>query len=353
MKLSRNAFFLLAALALGSVPACKWDSGNRTKVAIITNNPEEFWSYCEAGGRKAAKEFNVDLIFRKPAKGEYTEQMNIIKDLENKGVAGMAVSVINPAEQAPDLKLIAAKMKLITMDNDADGSDRICYIGTDNYAAGHAVGRLVKDVMPQGGTLAIFVGQTSPLNARQRFWGLVDELNGNKERSKFPDARFDDTIGGKYKLYRNSAITDNANREQAQINAQQALDKIGSEPNVCMIGLWAYNPPAILEAVRSDAKFSHVKIVGFDEADETLQGIEKGQIHGSVVQDPFMFGYRSVEILAAEAHGDQSKRLDKAIPYRVITKDGGPKEKIDGVEIENLKAADFRAQLKQLVESVK
>src|SRR5438034_201115 len=83
-----------------------------------------------------------------------------------------------------------------------------------------AVGTLVREALPEGGTLAIFVGQTSPLNARQRFWGLVDELNGVKERKDFPDARFDGSIGGKYKIYRNVAITDNANRETAQVNAQ-------------------------------------------------------------------------------------------------------------------------------------
>jgi ABC-type sugar transport system substrate-binding protein len=55
------------------------------------------------------------------------------------------------------LKILAGKLKLVTMDNDADGSDRICYIGTDNYAAGRMVGRLVREVMPNGGDIAIFV----------------------------------------------------------------------------------------------------------------------------------------------------------------------------------------------------
>src|ERR1700733_10132347 len=125
MKLSRVLLVFWAVL-LGIIPACKTSSG-KLKVAIITNNPEEFWSFCDAGARKAAEKYDVDLIFRRP--NDLTEQMNIIKDLENKGFAGMAVSVINPAEQAPELKLLSEKMKLITMDNDAEGSGRICYIG--------------------------------------------------------------------------------------------------------------------------------------------------------------------------------------------------------------------------------
>jgi ribose transport system substrate-binding protein len=353
MNLSRLLSMLLVpAVLLGMAPGCKQESG-KIKVAIVTNNPEEFWSFCDAGARKAAEKNGVELIFRKPDKGDVTVQMDIVKALESQGVAGMAVSVINPEEQAPELKLLSEKMKLVTMDNDADGSGRICYIGTDNYAAGHEVGRLVGQILPEGGTLAVFVGQASPLNARQRFWGLVDELNGKKDRTDFANPHFDGLIGGKYKLYENGAVTDGANREQAQINAAQALAKIGSEPNVCMIGLWAYNPPKILEAVLSDARYKHVKIVGFDEAFETLDGIMKGHIYATVVQDPYRFGFQSVEVLAAEARGDTSKRVLAPIPYRVVTKDGGAPKIRNGVEIMNLKAADFSDHLKQLLAEVK
>jgi ribose transport system substrate-binding protein len=359
MKLSHIALFLASGLAAVAIPACNKDSdknkaGSNIQVAVVTNNDEEFWSYCDAGARKAAKDFDVTLIFRKPEKGSFSTQMQIIGDLENKGVAGMAVSVINPEEQAQELKILAKKMKLITMDNDAAGSDRICYIGTDNYAAGREVGRLVREAMPEGGTLAVFVGQTTPINARERFWGMVDELNGTAGRNEFPNARFEGEIGGKYKIYRGGAITDNADRTQAQINAQQALEKIGAEPSVCMIGLWAYNPPKILEAVRSDKKYKHVKIVAFDEAWETLDGIDSGEIYSTVVQDPFNFGYRSVEILAAEARGDKTKSANvKPIAYRVISKNGGTSKTVDGVVIENLKATEFRDHLKALLDSVK
>ena len=176
MKLSHIAVFLAVGLAAVAVPACNKDSdknkaGSNIQVAVVTNNDEEFWSYCDAGARKAAKDFDVTLIFRKPEKGSFSTQMQIIGDLENKGVAGMAVSVINPEEQANELKILAKKMKLITMDNDAAGSDRICYIGTDNYAAGREVGRLVREAMPEGGTLAVFVGQTTPINAREPLLG--------------------------------------------------------------------------------------------------------------------------------------------------------------------------------------
>ncbi len=357
MKLSRLFLFLLPPFLLGIVPACKKDSG-KLKIAVVTNNPELFWTYCEAGARKAAQENDVELIFRKPEKGDVSVQMDIVRALEKQGVAGIAVSVLNPDNQAPDLKILAGKMKLVTMDNDAPESDRICYVGTDNYAAGRMVGKLVKEVMPNGGDLAIFVGQEAPLNARERFWGVIDELEGRKDRriGDPPPPRFEGKIAGKYDLWQNGAVTDGANREVAKDNASKALAKIGNNPNVCMIGLWAYNPPAILEALGD--KYQQVKVVAFDEDDKTLLGIESGRVHASVIQDPYQFGYKSVEILAAEARGNTSKRIHEPIPYRVVTKngtnkDGKASETIDGVEIKYLKAQEYRQYLETLISSTK
>jgi len=71
-----------------------------------------------------------------------------------------------------------------------------------------------------------------------------------------------------------------------------------------------------------------VKVVGFDEDLVTLQAVADGQIEGTVVQDPYNYGYKSVEVLAAIARGDESKAQGvekaKSQPYQVITKDGGP-----------------------------
>lgn len=356
MRISRLVLLLLPAFLLGMVPACKKDSG-KIKVAVVTNNPAVFWTYCEAGARKAAQENDVELIFRKPEKGEVNVQMDIVKALEKQGVAGMAVSVIDPDNQAPELKILASKMKLLTMDNDADGSDRICYVGTDNYAAGRMVGRLVRDVMPDGGDLAIFVGQSTPLNARERFWGVIDELENKADRrTDFPAPIYQSKVAGKYDLWLKGAVTDGANPEVAKDKAAEALRKIGNNPSVCMIGLWAYNPPAILEAIGD--KHPQVKVVGFDEDDKTLLAIESGRIHASVVQDPYQFGYKSVEILAHEARGKTDKRIDKPIPYRVVTKSGtnkkgDPSETIDGVTVQYLKALDYREFLGTLIQSTK
>ncbi len=74
----------------------------------------------------------------------------------------------------------------------------------------------------------------------------------------------------------------------------------------CLVGLWSYNGPAILNAVRDAGKNGQMKIVCFDEEDETLAGVKSGDIYGTVVQQPFEFGHQSMINLAKVIGGDKS-----------------------------------------------
>jgi ribose transport system substrate-binding protein len=161
-------------------------SGARPVVALVSNNSEQFWNICEAGARAAERELKdkplaVDVVFRRPSNATAAEQQQIIDDLLSKGVKAIAISVIDPKNQVDYLNSIAARVPLITQDNDAPATKRRCYIGTDNLKAGRAVGKLIKEAMPQGGAVAIFVGQLEPLNAQQRRQGVLDELDGKPE----------------------------------------------------------------------------------------------------------------------------------------------------------------------------
>jgi ribose transport system substrate-binding protein len=268
--------------------------------------------------------------------------MQIVRELVAKGVKGIAVSVINPEEQTPELRNVAKETNLLTVDNDATESGRLCYIGTDNYEAGKAVGRLVKEVMPQGGTIAIFVGQITPINARLRFDGVVDELAG-KKGAKGPTY-------GKYTLYKGEAITDGASRATCLDNAKDAIEKLSGVENVCMVGLWAYNAPAILEAAKSKNAAGRIKIVSFDEYPDTLTAIERGEIYATVVQDPYNFGYKSVELMAEMAKsGDTSiatKQPLQNIDYRVVVKEAG-KDPVTGKP--RLASSEFQKELNRLL----
>jgi ribose transport system substrate-binding protein len=143
--------------------------------------------------------------------------------------------------------------------------------------------------------------------------------------------------------------------EQATCRAK-VDDTIVSKPGVnCMVGLWAYNPPAILEGVKAAKKEGKIVIVGFDENEETLQGIKDGHIFGTVVQNPYQFGYEAVKILAAYAKGnpnpldrpdiDKDKRI--YVKHRVIAKEQ-PKFTKDSKDHPYVEVNAYHADLKKL-----
>lgn len=345
------------AVVVACVPACSKKESGKIKIGVVTNCTAEFWKICEAGATKAAQEYDVELQFREPEKNfDPASQTPIVEAWEKQGFGGIAVSVINPEGQTETLLRISKKIPLITMDNDADKSGRLCYIGIDNYEGGKAVGRLIKKQLPNGGTVAIFIGDMKSANGRARTGGVLDELAGQKD-AQGTDATHPNKPDLKGKMFGKYFLVDGAAKEDgsptnAQAVASGVLGRVQGLPDLCMVGLYAYNPPAILADARAKKMANQIKIIGFDEDWETLKGIASGEIVATVVQDPFMYGYKSVEALAAKARGDDSKLVKEPIPYRVITKDGGPDETVNGLVVKNLKVADFEAKLRSDLASV-
>lgn len=272
----------------------KQSTSSGVKVAFISNNPAEFWTIAEAGARKAEQETGAQVSFKRPQDGSAGTQKQIIEDLLAQGVKAISVSVISPDNQTDFLNEVAQRVPVLCVDNDASKSKRKCYLGTANLQAGRSVGDLVKEVMPKGGKVAIFVGQLDPLNARERRQGVIDVLEGLAESKSLRESP-DGKKYGNYELI--GTYTDNVDQAKAKDNAADVLAKHQNEENLCLVGLWAYNPPAILAAVKDAKRVGKVKIVGFDEQDITLDAIKSGEIHGTVVQQPFEFGYQSVKMM--------------------------------------------------------
>ncbi len=286
--------------------AKKYQSGDKTTgdgkptVAFVTNGIASFWVIAEKGAKAAGAEAGVNVEVRMPAAdGAVANQKRMVEELLAMKVDGIAISPIDPDNQTDLLNEAAAQTKLVTQDADAPKSNRLAYIGMDNYQAGRMCGKLIKEANPDGGKVILFVGRLEQLNARLRRQGVIDEL---LDRS--PDASRNDPNDGEIKGEKFTILdtrTDNFDFAAAKALPEDALSRY---PDVdCMVGLFAYNPPYILEAVRGANKLGKVKVVAFDEDDATLQAIKDGHCYGTIVQNPYRYGYDSVMLLAKMAKG--------------------------------------------------
>ncbi len=274
---------------------------NKPKIAVITNCAVDFWTIAGKGAKAAAKDFNADVDFRMPALMTAAEQHRIIEDLVARGIQGIAISVVDSANQTSVLnRIIPERVHFITQDGDlGEGSRRKCYIGTDNVSAGWRVGKLIREAIPDGGKIVIFVGKLDVSNARERRQGVIAAIAGlpltqskGDQAHKLASDPYPVALG-KYTLI--DTKTDNADKEKCYANV---LDTLIKHPEVnCLVGLWGYNVPAMIAGVRREKRENQIKLVGFDEEEMTLQGIKDGVVHASVVQNPYVFGYESVHIL--------------------------------------------------------
>src|SRR5262245_37151086 len=297
-------FRLMSILALWLLfSSCSSNTETKQlKLAFVTNNSADFWTIARKGVEKADNELtDVSAEFRLTSDGTAAEQKRIIDDLMTKGVNGIAISPVDPENQTSLINDVAQKALVITQDSDAPNSNRACYVGTDNVAAGRQAGQLIKDVLPGGGKIMLFVGKLDARNAQERIQGIKEVIG---DSIQIIDVR-----------------TDDVDDVRAKSNAADTLVKY---PDVkALVGLWSYNGPAILNAVKEANKIGQVKIVTFDEADETLGGIQSGAIYATVVQQPFEFGYQAIKLMAQTLNGDKSSipaNKQIIIPTLVVNK---------------------------------
>lgn len=232
----------LAKLLAGGGAAA---AGEGPEYAFITNGVADFWTIGKAGAEKAAADLGVKAAVIMPS--SITDQTRKIEDLLTRGTAGIAISPINPGNQGEVLAKAAAATTLITHDSDAPDSPRQVYIGMDNYEAGLICGKLVRDALPDGGKVMLFIGRLDQDNSQRRRQGCIDGILGRE-----PDAARRDEPGaviksddGKYEIL--GTMTDQFDRAKAKANAEDALLR---HPDVAaMVGLFEYNPPLILEAL--------------------------------------------------------------------------------------------------------
>ena len=325
MKAARFLLSFACASALLLGWGCKKPTDSKSStvtIAYVTNGVDPFWDLCAAGVRIAEKEFNIKCEVHMPTKG-VVDQKRIMESLLAKGVNGIAISPIDAANQTKFLNEIAQNTKLITQDADAPDSDRLAYIGTNNYLAGRALGKLVKAAIPEGGEVFILVGRLEQLNARQRRQGVIDELLGKPEQ-KLGSVKFDaedaknlTAEGSKYIIL--ETRTDNFDKAKAKSNAESGIAKYKNLK--CMVGLFAYNPPACLDAIKEAGLTGKIKVCGFDEPDAMLQAIKDGTAYGTISQQPWKYGYESVKMLKNILDGQAPASTFLEVPFLVVTKE--------------------------------
>jgi ribose transport system substrate-binding protein len=294
---------LIATLAMALGCASAATAQDKKSLAFVVNGASDFWKIAEAGVKKAQGELpKYNLQFRYPEQASAAAQQRVMEDLVAAGVAGIMVSSVDPKNQTDGLNRIAGQSVLFTTDSDAPKSKRVAYIGSSNVELGKDAGKLMLKALPQGGKCIGFVGLPGADNARERIEGVKETIKGSKVQ--LIDVRGDEIDQGR-----------------AKRNVEDAL---AANPDVaCLVGFYSYNTPRIYEVLKETGKLGKIKVIGFDEDPITLGGVKEGTISGTVVQQPFEWGYQGMKLMAGYLEGKKSgipKDGIIIVPGKVIDK---------------------------------
>ena len=302
------------AIALGTGSAVAAD---KKVLAFVVNGASDFWKIAEAGVKKAQGELpNYDLQLKYPEQAAAAVQQRMMDDLVAAGAAGIMVSAVDPKNQVEHLNKIASQALLFTTDSDAPNSKRIAYIGSSNVDLGKDAGKLMLKALPNGGKCVGFVGLPGADNARERIEGVKETIKGSKV--ELVDVRGDEI-----------------DQTRAKRNVE---DILAAMPDIsCMVGFYSYNTPRIYEVLKEAGKLNKIQIIGFDEDPITLGGVKEGAIAGTVVQQPFEWGYQGMKLMAKYIEGDKS-----GVPANGIII-------VPGKVIDKANVDDFMASMKTML----
>ncbi|MGJ4887734.1 sugar-binding protein [Bradyrhizobium sp. HKCCYLRH3099] len=303
---------LAVALGVGSAGAA-----DKKVLAFVVNGASDFWKIAEAGVKKAQGELpDYNLQLKYPEQAAAAVQQRMLDDLVAAGAAGIMVSAVDPKNQTEHLNKIAGQTVLFTTDSDAPQSKRIAYIGSSNTELGKDAGKMMLKALPNGGKCVGFVGLLGADNARERIEGVKETIKGSKV--ELVDVRGDEI-----------------DQTRAKRNVE---DILAAMPDVsCLVGFYSYNTPRIYEVLKEAGKLGKIKIIGFDEDPITLGGVKDGAIEGTVVQQPYEWGYQGMKLMAKVVQGDKS-----GVPANGIII-------VPGKVIDKSNVDDFMAQMKQML----
>ncbi len=302
MRSNKSPFFLVSVLVLAVASTSCHGGGNRETAApptparpltfvIVPKGVHPYFEPVYRGFEAAAKKYGILAEIDAPPRFDVALQVKVIEDLIARGVSGIAISanddqglvaVIHEAAQAG--------IKVITVDAPAPSSEALTYIGTDNESAGYEAGKRMAAAMGGQGSIAVLQGGMAATNLNLRTRGFMRAL-----------AEYGTGITV-------VAVVDEGGDFAMSVNKTEEI--LAEYPKLgAIFSVSAEGAPAAAAVLKRQGRAGKVRVAGFDDLGDTLQGIRDGSIVFCVVQNTYRMGWLSVERLRDVVNGRTVPRV--------------------------------------------
>jgi len=255
-------------------------SGKLTLAVIPMGTTHEFWKSIHAGALQASRELGVSIVWKGPLKeDDREEQIQIVETFISAGVDALILSPLDdralaqPVREAKNLGI-----PTIIFNSALQGNYHESFVATDNYRGGVVGADYLGTLMKGKGTLILLRVSEGSEGSTQREEGFLDTIKTN-----YPGIEIlsDNQYGG--------ITTESAYRTcETLLNRFGAVDAIFTPNESTTFGC--------LRALQDRGLAGKILFVGFDSSEKLIEALEKREILGLVLQNPYRMGCLSVQI---------------------------------------------------------
>lgn len=312
MKKRIVCLLVLVALVASLGFAAGAKESTKPRIAVLLPGTVEFFSVQKRGLDKAAKEFDLQLIYA-DAEWDAGKQLNQVENFVASGVDMVLLCAADNLALLPAVGLCReAGIPLITFTNvlgeDPDGKldGVISYIGINDYVQGVKQGEMAEALLGSGPANIVLI-EGEPGTSAQRFRSQGFESIA----SKHPN----------WKIVYRQAI--NGWSKELALAAVEAFLQTGTRVDL-ISAQWhagaAAAATAIAEARYDETKGSKTFVTGLEYAKEVQPMIVSGAVSATSYASIADMGYTVVELAAKHLKGEAVPQVVSIQPH-IVTKD--------------------------------
>ena len=278
------------------------DKDERISLSVIPKGTTHvFWKSIQAGAIKAGRERGVQINWIGPEKEDDRQQQIALVDNQviNQAHGIVLAPIDEMALRRPVRSAVDKGIPVVIIDSGLKDSENVytSYISTDNFEGGRIAALQLAKLIDEMGKVIVLREAEGAASTEARANGFLQEIKNHPKSEIVSENQY---VG--------------VTKAQAQQAAENILLRFSDDSGRLTIdGVFCPNESityGMLQALRRRRLTGQIKFIGFDSSDPLIKGLEQHEIHGLVVQNPFMMGYLGVKTMLKHLSG---KSVDKVI----------------------------------------
>ena len=321
--------------------------GGKPYIAVVSKGEQhDFWQQVKLGANAAAEKYVVDITFEgPPSESDVQIQVEMLNNAMAKNPVAIALAALNTNSVVDQLQQTkSAGIPVIGFDSgvpEAPEGSIWANAATNNYAAAGMAAEKMFDVIKariekatpaKPATIVVMNQDASGESLLSRGKGFRDTMvkliDKNTSLSMSDIAvtgntayiAADSPTSGKSVFIEmvvpaSAAMTDATNSSQAVLNKATSDNILGifCSNEATVKGLLAATNDGA--ALKSNAMYKNIVVVGYDAGAAQKNAVRQQYFLGSITQDPFMIGYKAVELAYKAYKGEKVSDVDTGAKF--------------------------------------